>query len=67
MSPILSGGAPFAHRSVRKRFAQMADGLDANLRDFIIDKMREYGRALARGATSMSPGPRTPPEITEPR
>ena len=67
MSPILSGGAPFAHRYVRKRFAQMADGVDANLRDFIIDKMREYGRALARGATSISPGPRTPLEKTGPR
>jgi len=66
MTPILTGGAPFPHRYVRERFAQVAAGLDANLCGFIADKMREYGRALARGTMSLPPRPRVPPEDAEP-
>jgi hypothetical protein len=66
MTPVLRGGAPFPHRYVRERFAQVASALDVNLRDFIVDKMREYGRALARGEVSLPRRPPRPPQEAEP-
>ena len=57
MTPILTGGGRFPHRLVRDRFAREAASLDAPTREFIIAKMREYGRAVARGAITL---PRRP-------
>jgi hypothetical protein len=57
MSPLLMGVARFPHRLVRRRFAIEAQVLDAATRDFIRAKMREYGRALARGIMEL---PRRP-------
>ena len=48
-TPILVGGGRFPHRIVRERFAQEAAILAAPTRDLIIARMREYGRAAARG------------------
>ena len=66
MSPILIGGGRFPHRLVRERFAREAASLDAPTRDLIITKMREYGRAVARGAITLPRRPRVPPEDAEP-
>ena len=48
-TPILVGGGRFPNRIVRERFAQEAAILAAPTRDLIIARMREYGRAAARG------------------
>ena len=48
-TPILVGGGCFPHRIVREWFAQEAAILAAPTRDLIIARMREYGRAAARG------------------
>jgi hypothetical protein len=62
MTPILVGGGRFPHRIVRERFAQEAAILDAPTRDLIIARMREYGRAVARGAVALPRRPRVRPE-----
>ena len=48
-TPLLVAGARFPHRLVRERFVRHAATLDAATRKAIVDKMREYGRSLARG------------------
>lgn len=53
MSPMLEAGGRFPHRIVRGRFAANAGALDAATRDFITAKMREYGRAVARGEITL--------------
>ena len=62
MTPILVGGGRFPHRLVPERFAQEAVTLDAPMRDFIIAKMREYGRAVARGSVTLPRRARVPPD-----
>ena len=52
-SPLLEGTAPFPHRLVRSRFIKHAATIDAPTREAIIDKMREYGRAMARGGVTV--------------
>ena len=49
-TPLLVAGARFPHRVVRERFVRHAATLDAATRKAILDKMREYGRSIARGA-----------------
>jgi hypothetical protein len=66
MTPILVGGGRFPHRLVRERFAREATGLDAPTRNFITAKMREYGHAVARGATAPPRCPQVPPDEAEP-
>jgi hypothetical protein len=66
MTPILVGGGRFPHRLVRERFTQEAVTLDAPMRNFIVAKMREYGRAVARGPVKPPWRPRVPPDETEP-
>jgi hypothetical protein len=48
-TPLLVAGARFPHRLVRERFIKHAATLDTATRKAILDKMREYGRSLARG------------------
>jgi hypothetical protein len=66
MTPILIGGGRFPHRLVRERFAREATTLDAAARDFIVAKMREYGREIARGAIAVPRHSRVPPDDTDP-
>jgi hypothetical protein len=58
MSPIFSVTARFPHRWVRKRLGERAAILAAATRRFILDKMREYGRAQARGTPQAPPAGR---------
>ena len=62
MSPILVGAGQFPHRLVRQRFIAEAAILDAPTRDLISARMREYGRAVARGVVALPRRPRTPPD-----
>ena len=48
-TPLLVAGARFPHRLVRERFLKHGATLDAATRKAIVDKMREYGRSIARG------------------
>ena len=48
-TPLLAGDGRFPHRFVRSRFIRHAATLDATMRSFILDKMREFGRHTARG------------------
>ena len=48
-TPLLAGDGRFPHRFVRSRFIRHAAPLDATMRSFILDKMREFGRHTARG------------------
>ena len=48
-TPLLVADARFPHRLVRERFARHSATLDAATRKSIVDKMREYGRSIARG------------------
>jgi hypothetical protein len=66
MSPLLVGGGPFPHRFVRERFAGSAAILDHPTRDLIIDKMREFSRANARGETPVSPRKRKAADESDP-
>ena len=66
MMPILVGGGRFPHRFVRDRFAQEGVALDAPTSDFIVGKMLEYGRAVARGSVRLPRHPRVPPNEAEP-
>ena len=52
-TPLLAAEARFPHRLVRERFIKHGMTLDAITRNTIIDKMREYGRAIARGAITV--------------
>jgi len=63
-SPLMTGSRRFPHRFVRGRFVRHADMLDAAMRTFIVDKMREYGRHIARGeiAPVRRPRPQTLPD-----
>ncbi len=54
-TPLLAGAAHFPHRLVRLRFEAAAAPLDPAVRRFIIDKMREFGRHLARGELPLRP------------
>ena len=54
-TPILAAGGRFPHRWVRTHFNQHAVTLDARTRRFIQDKMREYGRFVARGVVTLPP------------
>ena len=54
MTPLLVADGRFPHRLVRSRFNRHGVTLDTATRKLILDKMREYGRAVARG---MPPGP----------
>jgi len=49
MSPVFAAAGRFPHRMVRERFRRNAAALDAGTRERILEHMREYGRALARG------------------
>jgi hypothetical protein len=62
MTPILVADARFSHRLVRERFSRHATLLDASTRNFISAKMREYGRAVARGVITLQRGTRKPAE-----
>src|SRR5215203_5280739 len=53
MSPMLVAGGPFHRRFVRARFAASAGSLDAETREFVLAKMREYARAAARGESTL--------------
>lgn len=53
MTPILVAEARFPHRLVRQRFNRHGATLDAPTRTIILDKMREYGRLVARGVISL--------------
>ena len=57
-TPLLVDAAPFPHRLVRARFIKHAATLDAVTRKAIIDKMREYCRAMARGVITAPRRPR---------
>lgn len=48
-TPLLAGDGRFPHRLVRTRFRRDAAALDPVTRNFILDKMREFGRHVARG------------------
>ena len=64
MTPLLVAAGKFPHRLVRARFRREAAALDASTRDFILDKMREFGRHVARGEIHLPRRPRaraTPP------
>ena len=52
-TPLLVADVPFPHRLVRSRFIKHAATIDAATREAIIDKMREYGRAMARGVVTV--------------
>ncbi|HXD50298.1 MAG TPA: hypothetical protein VN689_00305, partial [Burkholderiales bacterium] len=60
MTPLLVGTGRFPHRLVRERFLRHATALDDATRNFIIDKMREYGRAVARGVITLPRRARKP-------
>jgi hypothetical protein len=49
MTPLLVAAGKFPHRVVRTRFLREAGPLDHAIRDFVLDKMREFGRHAARG------------------
>ena len=66
MTPILTGEGRFPHRLVRERFVRHAIPLDDSTRNFIIDKMREYGRAIARGAITLPRRARRPANEANP-
>jgi len=63
-TPLLIADGRFPHRLVRERFARHALPLDAATRDFITDKMREYGRAAARGVIALPRRTRGPADPT---
>jgi hypothetical protein len=63
MTPILVADGRFPHRLVRQRFNRHGATLDAPTRTTILDKMREYGRSVARGVISL---PRTKRRIPPP-
>ena len=47
MTPMLVAAGKFPHRVVRTRFLREAGPLDHAIRNFILDKMREFGRHVA--------------------
>jgi hypothetical protein len=53
MTPILVADGRFPHRLVRGRFNRHSVTLDASTRSFILGKLREYGRSVARGPGDM--------------
>jgi hypothetical protein len=65
-TPLLTGDGRFPHRLVRQRFIKHAATLDAGTRKAILDKMREYGRAMARGVITMPHRKREPRNQTDP-
>jgi hypothetical protein len=66
MTPILVADGRFPHRLVRERFGRHAIPLDATTRNFITDKMREYGRAIARGVITLPRRTRAPADDADP-
>ena len=48
-TPLLVADARFPHRLVRSRFVRHGATLDAATHKTILDRMREYGRSIARG------------------
>ena len=65
-TPLLVGDGRFPHRLVRQRFIKHAGTLDAITRKSILDRMREYGRAMARGAITVPRRKREPLNQTTP-
>ena len=65
-TPLLVDAAPFPHRLVRARFIKHAATLDAVTRKAIIDKMREYCRAMARGVITVPRRRRQSHDETDP-
>ena len=65
-TPLLVADVPFPHRLVRSRFIKHAATIDAATREAIIDKMREYGRAAARGVVTVPRRKREPQDKANP-
>lgn len=53
MTPLLVAAGKFPHQRVRTRFLREAASLDDSTRKFILDKMREFGRHVARGENEL--------------
>ena len=66
MTPILVADGRFPHRLVRERFVKHGASLDAATRRQILDRMREYGRSMARGVIIMPNRKREPRNRTDP-
>ncbi len=66
MAPILIADGRFPHRLVRERFSKHAGCLDEPTRTYILDKMREYGRLVARGTPPRPRGMRRNPDPAGP-
>lgn len=54
MSPVFAAAGHFPHRMVRERFRRNALVLDSGTRERILERMREYGRAVARGFAGLA-------------
>jgi hypothetical protein len=65
-TPLLAAERRFPHRYVRTRFTLHAATLDAISRNFILDKMREFGRHCARGEIVLPRRTRTQPPDAQP-
>jgi len=65
-TPLLVADGRFPHRLVRGRFVRRSATLDMATRKLILDKMREYGRSVARGVISLPHTKRRTPPSSDP-
>ena len=66
MTPLLVAAGQFPHQLVRTRFRREATSLDERTRNFILDKMREFGRHVARGEIELPRRKRPSPQVDQP-
>ena len=66
MTPLLVAAGKFPHQLVRTRFRREATSLDERTRNFILDKMREFGRHVARGEIELPRRKRPSPQVDQP-
>jgi len=66
MTPLLVAAGQFPRQFVRARFLRAAASLDDSTRNFILDKMREFGRHVARGEIALPHRKRPLPQDAAP-